>query len=400
MKFSDIETAISTIKSGGMIVVVDDENRENEGDLVMAAEMITPEAINFMAKEGRGLICVPISSDIAERLQLPPMVLNNTETNLCNFTVSVDFKEGTSTGISAKDRAITVKALSDPLSKSSDFNKPGHIFPLLAKNGGVLVRAGHTEAAVDLANLAGMNTAGVICEVTREDGEMMRRDELFMFAEKFDLPIITIKDLIEYRRKREVLVHLAAETVLPTEYGDFFMKVYTNDIDETENIALVKGEISEEPTLVRVHSECITSEVFHSLKCDCRPQLESALKTISEADSGVLLYMRQEGRGIGLINKIKAYKLQEDGVDTIEANKMLGFEPDLRDYGIGAQILKDLGLKNIRLMTNNPLKIVGIEGYDLNVTERVPIEIDPHDKNLSYLKTKKDRMGHLFRKLG
>ena len=381
-----------------MIVVLDDEDRENEGDLVMIADKVTSESVNFMAREGRGLICVPVDDDIAERLDFHPMVQKNTESNQCNFTVSVDYKLGTTTGISASDRMKTIKAIVDFSSVPGDFVRPGHIFPLRAKNGGVLVRAGHTEAAVDLARLAGSTPAAVICEIAREDGEMMRRDELFEFSEKHGLQICTIKDLIEYRHRREKLVRLVAETALPTEYADFNMKIYKTSVDSSEHVVLQLGEISDEdPVLVRVQSECLTGEVFLSKKCDCRPQLDASLKKIATEGKGVLLYMRQEGRGIGLINKVKAYDLQEsEGLDTVAANEKLGFAPDLRTYGIGAQILCDLGVKNMKLMTNNPTKVVGLDGYDLNIVGRVPLEVEPNDKNKDYLKTKKDKMGHIL----
>lgn len=398
-KFNRIEDAIEAIKRGEMIVVLDDEDRENEGDLIMAAEKVTSQAVNFMAKEGRGLICVPVDEDIAERLKFLPMVEENKESSKCNFTVSVDYRHDTSTGISASDRAKTVRAIADFKSVPEDFVRPGHVFPLKAKSGGVLVRAGHTEAAVDLAKLSGLSPAGLICEIARDDGEMMRKDDLMQFAKKHSLAIITIKDLIAYRHRSEKLVKLVAETVLPTEYGDFDMKIYKSSVDGKEHIALIKGDIEGKGVLTRVHSECLTGEVFMSKKCDCRGQLDKSMKMIEKNGNGVVLYVRQEGRGIGLTNKIRAYELQRKGLDTVDANKELGFPGDLRDYGIGAQILADIGVKRIRLMTNNPTKIVGLEGYGIEIVERVPLEISPGARNHSYLKTKKDRMGHILRKV-
>ena len=394
MSFNTVEEALEDIRQGKMIVMVDDEDRENEGDLVMAATMVTPEAINFMATHGRGLICVPMTKDRIRALQLEPMVTENTDPHGTAFTVSVDSVES-STGISAFERAATVKILADPHSESTELHRPGHIFPLQAREGGVLVRAGHTEGSVDLARLAGLQPAGLICEIMNEDGTMARVPDLLLFVAKHNLKIITLKDLISYRRQSEKLIERVDSINLPTGFGDFRAIGYLSILDREEHIALVKGTVDDgNPVLVRVHSECLTGDVFHSLRCDCGDQLTAALEEIEREGRGVLLYMRQEGRGIGLLNKLRAYKLQEEGKDTVEANLALGFPEDLRDYGVGAQILADLGISKVRLMTNNPRKIVGLEGYGLNVVERVPVEIPSKPENSKYLCTKKLKMGH------
>lgn len=394
--FDEIEDALADLKQGKLILVVDDEDRENEGDLIVLAEKATPETINFMITEGRGLVCVPITQERAEELDLPPMVTHNTDYHGTAFTVSVDALI-TTTGISAHERAATVQALIDPASRPADFRRPGHIFPLIGKNGGVLRRAGHTEAAIDLAKLCGSVPSAVICEVIKEDGTMARLPDLELFADQHDLKLILIRDLIEYRNQKEKLIKREVEVRMPTDFGVFQAIAYSNEVDAKEHVAFVKGTIDpEQPVLVRVHSECLTGDVFHSHRCDCGPQLAAALSQIEAAGNGVLLYMRQEGRGIGLINKLKAYELQEQGLDTVDANIKLGFAPDLRDYGIGAQILKDIGVRQMRLLTNNPRKIRGLEGYGLEVVERVPLQMQENEDNTGYLHTKKSKLGHML----
>lgn len=396
-KFATAEEAISQIKRGRMVILVDDEDRENEGDLTMAAEMVTPEAINFMAVHGRGLICVSLTNQHADELDLPPMVSDNTAVLGTAFTVSVDAKQNTTTGISAADRSETIRQMVDPETKPSDLARPGHIFPLRAKDGGVLVRAGQTEGSVDLARLAGLKSAGVICEIMSSDGTMARRPELEDLANKHDLKMVTISDLVEYRMRQESLVKRLTETDLPTRYGKFRCITYQGTIGGEIYLAFVLEELPlRDGVLVRVHSQCLTGDLFGSFRCDCGSQLETALCKIGEEGRGVLLYVTQEGRGIGIVNKLKAYALQDEGMDTVQANEALGFKADLRDYGLGAQVLADLGIKKMRLMTNNPRKIVGLEGYGLTVMERVPLEIKPREENLRYLETKKAKLGHLL----
>ncbi|MEE9252992.1 MAG: bifunctional 3,4-dihydroxy-2-butanone-4-phosphate synthase/GTP cyclohydrolase II [Thermodesulfobacteriota bacterium] len=393
-----IEEAVEEIRKGKLLILVDDEDRENEGDLIIAAEAATPQAINFMVKYGRGLVCLAITKDKADLLGLEPIRPENSPVpQYTAFTISIDARKGISTGISAYDRALTIKnAISDD-ARPSDFIRPGHVFPLISRQGGVLVRAGHTEGSVDLMRLAGMKPASVICEIMNDDGDMARLPDLEKFAETHEIKIATNADLISYRLRSESLVKRSAKAVLPTTYGDFDVTVYENQIDPQHHVAFVKGDITpDDDVLVRVHSECLTSDVFGSLRCDCGPQLQQAMKIIEKEGKGVLLYMRQEGRGIGLINKIKAYALQDNGYDTVEANEALGFKPDLRDYGIGAQILLDLGVKRMRLITNNPRKVKGLEGFGLHIVERVGLEIPPTEKNSNYLKVKKDKLGHFL----
>ncbi len=396
-KLNSVESAIADFKKGKIIVVVDDEERENEGDMIFSAEKATPELINFLVKNAGGLICVPMMENRLNELNIHMMTNDNTALHETAFTVSVDYLLGTTTGISVFDRFLTVKALIDPDTKPSSLGKPGHIFPLKAENGGVLKRAGHTEATVDLARLSGHYPAGVLCEVLKENGEMARLPELIKIAKKFNLKIISVRDLINYRLKTDILVEKVVNAKLPSKFGSFIISLYRSIVDNKEHLALVKGKINTaKPVLVRVHSECLTGDVFGSMRCDCREQLIKSLEMIEKNGSGILLYMRQEGRGIGLLNKLKAYKLQDKGKDTVEANIELGFRPDLRDYGIGAQILRDLGVRKMKLLTNNPVKIIGLKGYGLEIVERIPIEIPANPENENYLMTKRDKLGHLI----
>ncbi len=395
--FSDIDEAIREIRRGKTIIVVDDDDRENEGDFVCAAEFVDAGVINFFATHGRGIICAPLTAGRARELGLDLMVDSNTSLHETPFTVSVDLTHGTTTGVSAADRAATVRALAAPGTKPADLARPGHIFPLRALDGGVLRRTGHTEAVVDLCTLAGLTPVGALCEIMNEDGTMARVPDLFKIARQFSMAIVTVRDLIEYRMTREKLIQRVVSTRLPSRYGTFELVLYRSETDSKEHIALVKGTILPDvATLVRVHSECLTGDIFGSLRCDCSEQLMAALLMVEKAGCGIVLYMRQEGRGIGLVNKLKAYRLQDEGLDTVEANEKLGFRPDLRDYGIGAQILRDLGVRKMRLMTNNPKKVVGLRGYGLDIVERVPLEMDANEINARYLRTKRDKLGHLI----
>jgi 3,4-dihydroxy 2-butanone 4-phosphate synthase/GTP cyclohydrolase II len=399
MKFGTIEQAIEDLRNGKIIVVADDQDRENEGDLVCAAELVTPEMVNFMATHGRGLICLALTAERCEQLGLAQMTDRNSEALSTAFTVSIDADRrfGVSTGISASDRATTIHVAINPATRPEDLRRPGHIFPLRGRAGGVLQRVGHTEAGIDLARLAGLNPSGVICEILSEDGTMARRDELARFAERHQLTFVTVADLVAYRLRTEQLVHRAADARLPTAFGEFRVIGYKNDVDQAEHVALVHGDVEgEADVLVRMHSKCLTGDVFHSLRCDCGPQLNAAMERITREGRGVIVYLDQEGRGIGLLNKLKAYTLQDEGRDTVEANERLGFAPDLRNYGIGAQILRDVGLRTIRIMTNNPRKLVGLEGYGLTITGREPLTTEPNTENRDYLAVKRDKLGHLL----
>lgn len=396
-KLDSIESAIEDFKKGKIIIVVDDEDRENEGDMIFSAQKSTPQLVNFLVRYARGLICVPMEKQRLDELGIEMMTNDNTARHETAFTISVDYLVGTTTGISASDRHKTIKALIEKKTVPSTLGKPGHIFPLKAEEGGVLKRAGHTEAAVDIAKLSGHYPAGVLCEVLKENGEMARLPELLEISKKFKLKIVSIRDLIQYRLRQDILVHQVVDANLPSKFGNFNIIIYKSNVDEKEHIALVKGNVkTKKPVLVRVHSECMTGDIFGSMRCDCREQLTKSMEMIEKEGNGVVLYMRQEGRGIGLVNKLKAYNLQEKGKDTVEANVELGFKADLRDYGIGAQILRDLGLTKIKLLTNNPKKIIGLNGYGLDVTERIPIEIKANEINKKYLKTKRDKLGHLI----
>ena len=397
MKFDSVDLALEDIRNGKCIIVVDNEDRENEGDLVAASELCTPDLVNFMATEGRGLICVSIQNERAKDLNLEPMERKNSSLHETNFTISVDANKNTTTGISAFDRSETIRALIDKTTLSTDLARPGHIFPIVGKEGGVLRRAGHTEASIDLSLLAGLKPSGVICEIMADDGTMARGNELYDFAKKHSLKIISIEDLIRYRRKNEKLVEKIESIKLPTEYGDFTLHLYEDKFDNETHLALTMGDYSKEDSvLVRVHSECLTGDVFQSQRCDCGEQLEMAMHQISQNKSGIIVYLRQEGRGIGLKHKIKAYKLQEKGLDTVEANQKLGFSADLRDYGVGAQILKDLNATKLTIMTNNPKKLIGLEGHGLTIVDRKPVKIAPKEKNKKYLETKKNKLGHIL----